>query len=80
MFPYKLLGRQLATASIGAPVFEVYLRDNQRGDYKQQVSPFAPNLSFLYVLYGHYGVKYDSLFVQSVNANEYYSWTAYAVV
>ncbi|KAG6406750.1 hypothetical protein SASPL_134359 [Salvia splendens] len=28
--------RQLATASVGAPVFEVYLRDNKEGDYKQQ--------------------------------------------
>ncbi|XP_047951210.1 protein EXECUTER 1, chloroplastic-like isoform X2 [Salvia hispanica] len=28
--------RQLATASIGAPVFEVYLRDDKAGDYKQQ--------------------------------------------
>ncbi|XP_057787957.1 protein EXECUTER 1, chloroplastic [Salvia miltiorrhiza] len=28
--------RQLATSSVGAPVFEVYLRDNHGGDYKQQ--------------------------------------------
>lgn len=36
-FPFELLGRQLATASVGAPVFEVYLRDSKGGDYKQQV-------------------------------------------
>ncbi|KAG8368597.1 hypothetical protein BUALT_Bualt15G0062000 [Buddleja alternifolia] len=28
--------RQLATASDGSPVFEVYLTNNKRGDYKQQ--------------------------------------------
>ncbi|KAH6773215.1 UvrB/UvrC domain protein [Perilla frutescens var. frutescens] len=28
--------RQLATASVGAPLFEVYLRNNKRGAYKQQ--------------------------------------------
>ncbi|KAL8541795.1 hypothetical protein ACS0TY_002880 [Phlomoides rotata] len=28
--------RQLATASVGAPLFEVYLRNNKGGNYKQQ--------------------------------------------
>ncbi|KAL0335425.1 UNVERIFIED_CONTAM: protein EXECUTER 1, chloroplastic [Sesamum radiatum] len=45
--------RQLATASDGAPLFEVYLTDNKKGYYKQQVYPFPFTNLFLWVQYVH---------------------------